>query len=130
MLGGNPSNGANTSSSMVMTSGIDRQQTYSGGAEYEYTIPAGKGDVNTSASNIITGGTSNTYNVNTYLSSAGHENTNNSGMPQSRGIATRKMMAAVNSGFIEETSPHSSKHELIVPQSLGGQAANQYRKRF
>ena len=119
---------------MVMTSGIDRQQTYSGGAEYEYTIPAGKGDVNTSASNIITGGTSNTYNVNTYLGSAGHETSNNSGMPQSRGIATRKMMAAVNSGFIEETSPHSSKHDLILSSVGGGVGQNAasglYRKRF
>ena len=72
--------------------------------------------INTSASNIIAGGgtiaggsTNNAYNM-SFLSSVGHEQP-----PPSRGIGTRKMMAAVASGVIEETSPHSSKHELIVP---------------
>jgi hypothetical protein len=38
------------------------------------------------------------------------------------------MMAAVASGVIEETSPHSSKHDLIMPNPNSGQAM--YRKRF
>jgi len=121
-----PTNGGqNTSSSMVMTSG---QQHYSGGAEYEYTIPAGKGDVNTSASNIMVGG-GGTYNVNSYLSAHDVSHTS-ANLPQSRGIATRKMMAAVNSGFIEETSPHSSKHDLILSQVGQNPSSGLYRKRF
>lgn len=96
--------------------------------EYEYNIPGvGKADslINTSASNIIAGGgiisSANAYNM-SFISN--HEP---GALPPSRGIATRKMMAAVASGVIDETSPHSSKHDLSLqpanPQGL-------YRKRF
>jgi hypothetical protein len=66
--------------------------------------------INTSAGNIIAGGGTiaggNAYNM-SFISN--HEIQH----PPSRGVGTRKMMAAVASGVIEETSPHSSKHELI-----------------
>lgn len=68
------------------------------------------------------------------------------GLPPSRGIigGTRKMMAAVASGAIDETSPHSSKHDLLHGNSgmLGGNSnlthnngggihnGLMYRKRF
>ena len=41
-------------------------------------------------------------------------------LPPSRGIGARKMIAAVASGAIEEVSPHSSKHDLI----MGGNTSN------
>ena len=122
-------------------------------SEYEYSIPpvkssvvANSGDslINTSATNIIAGGGSigvnsngnnpssanNAYNM-SFLSSG---NNDLGGHPPSRGIGGRKMMAAVASGAIEEASPHSSKHDLILSSSTsnnpGPSNAALYRKRF
>lgn len=102
----------------------------------------GDGIVNTSTNNVMGGGgngsiaAGSAYNMTSYLSANGHDanNTSSNGLPPSRGIGTRKMMAAVGSGFIEEVSPHSSKHELLVQSVTGGggivNGAGIYRKRF
>ena len=89
---------------------------------------AGDSLINTSAGNIIAGGgtiagggPSNAYNM-SFISNHDIQH------PPSRGVGTRKMMAAVASGVIEETSPHSSKHDLIMGNPNTG--AGMYRKRF
>ena len=88
-------------------------------------MASGDSIINTSASNIIAGGGSivngNAYNM-SFISNTHEQH------PPSRGIGARKMMAAVASGVIEETSPHSSKHDLIVSSS--NPAGGMYRKRF
>jgi hypothetical protein len=94
--------------------------------------------INTSASNIIAGGamianpassSANAYNM-SFLSNNNQVDFMG-GHPPSRGIGTRKMMAAVASGVIEEASPHSSKHDLISANNTNaGGGAGLYRKRF
>ena len=108
---------------------LANQQQMSSQYEYEYQIgPTNKQEslINTSASNIIAGGgtivSANAYNM-SFLSGV-HDQA-----PPSRGVGTRKMMAAVASGIIEEASPHSSKHDLIVASTQNNNL-NQYRKRF
>lgn len=118
--------------SLAQGGGHQASQQISSQYEYEYNIPAGNkalndSMINTSAGNIIAGGGiigagSNAYNMSFISNHEGQQH------PPSRSVGTRKMMAAVASGVIEETSPHSSKHELILANPNAG--AGMYRKRF
>lgn len=98
---------------------------------------ASSGDsiINTSASNIIIAGggtiaSANAYNMSFISNQGGFDSSQ--GHPPSRGIGMQrpKMMAAVASGIIDETSPHSSKHDLIISSQGAGQGQALYRKRF